>query len=550
MRTRNNEINRIVIKDWGIENINEVVAMSLSQSRTEFLLELDDYSNYEIFSKFICALEKHNIDFQTHGFLIDCHNKNFSTQEWQNIEKFNEFLQKNQKTIEFSEFSTIWSFNEVKNANNKIDSTINNIKKSNLSPLEQFIQAYRVVSSKKYTESPANLFESRSLYGVLNSDKIVCVGYANWLTAIVNGLQDQNLHCENHSSIIGGSEGHCSNMVYIKDEKYHIDGLYYVDACFGSLANETDNLDFTYCLIPIEDLKNLKLTKFEPKEDNMFHAFLSNNALSNQILSFYAKLQSKKLANIPQLEMDKYRKEFAENLLNLSQNSIINGNKKTEDIINQVCEIIPYDTMVPDELLVELLDLFSLRANNRISKQDFDKELKAFATKIQPTEHSTPLFKHLAPWKNSILASRQSSYLVLANNLEITNGTFESGKMEYRFLQYLATITKTKSKPIPAEAFAKAYLNVLLNDKVEEQTARTLVKQTLDKTLSHTRDSFVLPLCKGDFAKRSLKLYTKREAYIKQLKESARRRREKQKAKKQNTQDQNSSNQGGQDNLN
>lgn len=76
-----------------------------------------------------------------------------------------------------------------KKVNDWVDE-INNAKINNekLSPLEKYLYAYQICTDFYYNESNEKLGKSRFLFGVLNSDNIVCVGYAGLLTELCNRL--------------------------------------------------------------------------------------------------------------------------------------------------------------------------------------------------------------------------------------------------------------------------------------------------------------------------------------------------------------------------
>lgn len=116
----------------------------------------------------------------------------------------------------------------------------------NLTPLEKFIYAYNITKQyKKYKENNSNKLSARNLYEILDNEYIVCVGFMYLLKDLLHKL---NIKSVETSPIIDSSyygvkinevdfkevkivrkSGHSRLYVYIKDEKYNIDGLYLSD---------------------------------------------------------------------------------------------------------------------------------------------------------------------------------------------------------------------------------------------------------------------------------------------------------------------------------
>ena len=106
-----------------------------------------------------------------------------------------------------------------------------------LTPLEALLWCYITATKRSYNaesedEGPGM---SRSIYGVLTSNRIVCVGYVeliiSYLTSYYKNYANTILTFSNRtkSNTNKGIEGHRSLMVYIKDSKYGIDGYYLLD---------------------------------------------------------------------------------------------------------------------------------------------------------------------------------------------------------------------------------------------------------------------------------------------------------------------------------
>lgn len=122
------------------------------------------------------------------------------------------------------------------------------IKKLGLSPMETIMYAYDQVRHRVYTheDKDESYSKSRDLSEILFGDKIVCVGYANLLSAI---LHYNDIPCTEVSlmNLSKPERGHARNVIRIKDDKYDIDGVYYFDATWDSRRkNETNEYLYSY----------------------------------------------------------------------------------------------------------------------------------------------------------------------------------------------------------------------------------------------------------------------------------------------------------------
>lgn len=123
-----------------------------------------------------------------------------------------------------------------------IDEIVSHINKYDLSPLEKVAFAYDLVRERVYNEvdDEDSKFDSRDLSSVLLGNNIVCLGYARVFNAVLEGLgiesKEHYLWNKNNTS------GHANSMVYIKDDKYDLDGYYIFDPTFDS--KKEDNNDY------------------------------------------------------------------------------------------------------------------------------------------------------------------------------------------------------------------------------------------------------------------------------------------------------------------
>ena len=113
----------------------------------------------------------------------------------------------------------------------------------NLSPVEMIMYSYDIVRNRVYKDENEDddKYISRDLNNVLTGDKIVCVGFSNHFSALLHYI---GIKCYKTGTTLKDDpdeSGHERNIIYIKDDKYNIDGVYYFDTTWDSKRkNETN----------------------------------------------------------------------------------------------------------------------------------------------------------------------------------------------------------------------------------------------------------------------------------------------------------------------
>ena len=210
------------------------------------------------------------------AFENDYEKATFSRQELENLKKLEEVGKKYGVRVGVFDYKEVYSYKEVENANKMIKYLSGIIKQQKYSPLEKLLHAYIFVVNNEYKseiDGKESESQSRSIFGIMNSDKIVCVGFSNYLKALVSELDDPNLKAFSNgisTKKVDGAKsefgGHRNNIVYIKDDKYKIDGFYYVDPTWDSL-DENKNFHLNYLLVPIDQIKNIKFSQITQHRD-------------------------------------------------------------------------------------------------------------------------------------------------------------------------------------------------------------------------------------------------------------------------------------------
>ena len=185
-------------------------------------------------------------------------------------------------TLRFSGAGKYYTKNKILDVNSKITGIVNNLKESNISPYEKIIYVHKLLSELEYVKSDDNDNLSRNVYGVLTTRNIVCVGYAALFNAIFEELNDENIKVKmetiEEKDYVNDSVYHAINCIYVKDDKYNIEGYYNLDSCYNS---GTDNL--RNFMIPTKDFQYAYANKGKKVKKIMLS---SRGTLLDQTLCF------------------------------------------------------------------------------------------------------------------------------------------------------------------------------------------------------------------------------------------------------------------------
>ncbi|MBQ7352225.1 MAG: hypothetical protein IJW59_05160 [Clostridia bacterium] len=193
-------------------------------------------------------------------------------------------LDLNGETSGFENFSI--ARKEVEDFAQKVNSmTIEeNGKQVHLSPFEKFVICYRFASSRVYKRAEDFWDNSmRNWMGLLSTDNAICSGFASLLKCLCDRVFDKDeLQCFEQSSNIYNKKNeylgsHENNLVFIKDPKYQLDGMYYSDACWGA-QHEKNGFDstFEYCLFPISRLVKDESCNYQFENGLFFYTMLGD----------------------------------------------------------------------------------------------------------------------------------------------------------------------------------------------------------------------------------------------------------------------------------
>ena len=191
---------------------------------------------------------------------------------------------------------------------NAVKKQADEIKKLNLSLMETIMYIYDQVRSRVYTfeNEDESYFKSRDLSQVIFGDKIVCSGYANIFYALLRyiGIDNYIVYLSERGN---PNKGHARNVIYVKDDKYDIDGVYYFDSTWNSkrksetneylyrytyfaktkkFMDDDKNYDFEDCDFPIYSIdmdKDIKNIIEEGKYEKLISYYKSLNYMSHLV---------------------------------------------------------------------------------------------------------------------------------------------------------------------------------------------------------------------------------------------------------------------------
>ena len=249
------------------------------------------------------------------SFNVNSSKVGFNEEETNKLVDIHNFLIENKYSENGVEFnSDITSLTDVLLANRKMNEEIKLINESKingdpLSPFEKYLMVYQYVAGRKYKEGKGS--DCRSIVQVETGDKIVCTGFSNLLRYI---CQQVGLECESQDLAVYDKEiklseikedtlskfTHSNNIIYLKDDKYNIDGLFYVDSCWdayqaGSFAKDIKNISYlNHALLPFSDIDKIKEGTIEIDDCIPYQEISGGAAISKKYIELTNKYADKK----------------------------------------------------------------------------------------------------------------------------------------------------------------------------------------------------------------------------------------------------------------
>lgn len=298
------------------------------------------------------------------------------------IIKFNNIFDKNKideakkllgnfKNVQLYDVSNLKEHNidSYKKSIDIIDDIVNFIKKLDLCPMEKVMFTYDLIRKKVYTleNEDEDYTASRDTIDVLLGDKIVCLGYANVFNTILEKLGFSPklfyLKCINKPN-----EGHARSIMYLKDDKYDIEGIYLFDPTGDSkMENEKVNDKnyylnrYTFFAKTLEEMKQLDK-----------HFDLKNISMQSYDLNMMKKI-------IDAINMDKIEDLDINVIKTFNEIARIKGDDANIPTIYSLCYL--NNTTLPEELkdyykidkekIIKKVKEYDLLMNNMIDAETY-----------------------------------------------------------------------------------------------------------------------------------------------------------------------------------
>ncbi len=390
----------ITVFDWSIDYLEEKLKYSKNHFSTfKISIDLSDYSNFEVFAKILDCIKKANIKLSDCEFDVELKKGLLPLNSYKNIREFYSYLTANKIAFSFKEYNMTWTIKQVEDTYKQIAKTVKKLKSNKLSPFEQILCAYREITNRIYTteNKKENSLLSRSIYGICNSDKIVCTGYAEWVYEVFKMLNNNNIKVYACSVDLideykGTTTGHRTNIVYLKDEKYNIEGFYSLDSCWDSKKDAESVMTLKNCLIPIDDLKFYQPRVIVSSNTNPFIYLLNEHKPSTMLDAINSNvrnvLNEQNFVNMQdereiykQIVLNKYENyavdyndESYKNLLdNLNNPNFFKGSVLEYTFLKSVCNKIKQKTSIINDLDYEkALSVVCKNVDNMTQEQTDD----------------------------------------------------------------------------------------------------------------------------------------------------------------------------------
>jgi len=244
-----------------------------------------------------------------------------------------------------------------------LEEIVNNVKKFNFSTLENIMYIYDLVRDKVYNKEAIDEdgSVSRDLSSSLLGNKIVCLGYARIFNALLEkfGIKSKEIFLYNENS------GHARNELYIKDDKYGVDGVYYFDTTWGSKKNENDNSFLSSYRFFAMTKREMDFIDKGNRVQEKFPYFSENftSELKEIIENIgIEKVPDKYIKSINHMAGMISSMYLIDMLSYFNKNSPFYGKKDIDDIIGELDEIICYfDKPLSADILLKVL--YNVRKN-------------------------------------------------------------------------------------------------------------------------------------------------------------------------------------------
>ena len=457
---------RIIVKDKKI--FKDIIAETVENKKVaddnffQFALKNKDIKENDFFKnlKDILKICKENsIKLDKISFNIFDDAIEYSQKDWELVRKIENYCKTAHIEFGFEDGGKLWSVSEVKNSVETINKLAQNISSKNFSPIENILSAYFEVTKRKYTfeNEDEHHSQSRTIYGILNSDKIVCVGYSRLFESLLKKLDNKNIKIFQNTVVIPSGR-HANCIIYVNDKKYNIDGYYYFDPTWDSSREHGEKpYNLNYFMLPLKDIKFLKqyILTDDKSKDFIKQIKESPNKKIGEDFRKYMLFEGEVTFGGNDIVFDdKFLKEILKNKMykNAVSDFIRINNKKDLDILSQLLE----ENNIKE---ISMLEFRKIVIKNLFNKIDLDKLTKLKTSKdiLMPANNLIQKYIGLENSKIKKLEEEISQQLkyeeMLKQNKESEELVLKNSK---DVLKYLGTpISIKKIKHILKEYFTK-----------------------------------------------------------------------------------------------
>ncbi len=405
----------ILIKSWKLDNFSYLYQKQKNDKKICVNIDLDNYHNFNNFFAILRdILPIKNLSEIT--FFISLKNNLFDVKEFENIKKFNRILKTQNSKLYIKEFDVLWEIDEVQKTYDYILNIISEISSKKLSPLEQFLYAYKKIGENVYKDDKTlkSLVTSHSIFSLQNNGNIVCRSYAQMLSEIINGLNNADLLCyENDGALFDENKkligSHAMNVVILKDDKYNINGIYSADCTWDSSDAKNLPIYFNYCLIPLDDLKFYRDMEFYPQPNNKFQYFLEDDN-SMCLYDYQNKITLDLLKNQHLLDIEEERQNYKNYILENEPNKakFLNTTPFSDEIleyrfVKSLCNKIKQQSTIIDYSSLETALITVLESQNVADANEN-------ANKILDLSKKRAISKFIYGAKNSVYITSKKEF--------------------------------------------------------------------------------------------------------------------------------------------
>lgn len=261
-------IKRLTVNHASIKKMN---TLSDGKAYAELIINLSSYNNKVVKQILDCVGLHDDCGFVTHVKIV-ADGLDFTQQDFLNFIELEESVKEKNAKLTLVEDDADYSVEQALNAYIKCKDFAEYVKSTGGSPFEMYLMIYRFVTNRVYKDNEENLSKARDLISILNNEEIVCVGYAKLLKYLCESV---GIKCKTQLSEVyeDGDHGrHENNYIYLKDEKYGIDGYYYADACWDCiLPEEEPYLKYNYAFLPFSDVQKMDGVRFRFEDNNQLY---------------------------------------------------------------------------------------------------------------------------------------------------------------------------------------------------------------------------------------------------------------------------------------